>query len=309
MCRRCKHLRVAFAREGMRVRKSAQEVKGSLLGQIQPNRAKPGKTFRHLTPTRPTSEKPVIAGFSRPLRPASFPSLLLFPPSLFLLFSLSSHPSIPESTHNTHPHPIRRFPSPSLPSRPHRAHTSLLSAMLPHTLFAALLLSPAFASPLPFADLGAREETQRRAWDLDARDLVPVSFLDYSVPLTYPTAGVVWQAGGQGYIAWSVSSPSSYRGPAGRASRRCGGYKPCPTRSCCSRGGSRLSGHFYLHVAVLTPLSSRPQECDAPCWYLFNGSAYYCAPSPGLHFLWIRWPQPRYRYSFPQPTPLFTFSC
>ncbi|KAL8279038.1 hypothetical protein RQP46_008496 [Phenoliferia psychrophenolica] len=79
----------------------------------------------------------------------------------------------------------------------------LALALLPSGLL--LLASVSIASPLPaFADLGARDETsQHAAWGF-----TPVQLLDLSLPVTFPTAGTVWQAGGQGYITWNQSLPS-----------------------------------------------------------------------------------------------------
>ena len=64
-----------------------------------------------------------------------------------------------------------------------------------------LLASVALATPIPsFADLGARDETaQHAAWD---GGFTPVVLLDLSLPVTSPTAGVVWKSGGAGYMTW-----------------------------------------------------------------------------------------------------------
>ncbi|KAM0756113.1 hypothetical protein T439DRAFT_320805 [Meredithblackwellia eburnea MCA 4105] len=96
-------------------------------------------------------------------------------------------------------------------------------------LVLASIASSTIATPLPlpaFADLDPQQETQKRAsWSniddshsplLDKRDepdwdltnVHPVSLIDYNPKLTYPTQGVVWQAGGQGYITWNGELPS-----------------------------------------------------------------------------------------------------
>ena len=64
-----------------------------------------------------------------------------------------------------------------------------------------LLASAVLATPIPsFSELGARDETARNAaWD---SGFTPVQLLDLSLPVTFPTEGTVWQAGGPGYLTW-----------------------------------------------------------------------------------------------------------
>ena len=46
-------------------------------------------------------------------------------------------------------------------------------------------------------DLAAEKGT---VWGEDG--FVPAILISYSVPITYPTAGVEWRAGGEGYLEW-----------------------------------------------------------------------------------------------------------
>ena len=73
--------------------------------------------------------------------------------------------------------------------------------ILPSSLLSLLLLaSPLLSSPIPSTDesgrlLNRNSVTVEREYILRKR-------IDYSVPLTYPTAGDVFQAGDASYITW-----------------------------------------------------------------------------------------------------------
>lgn len=78
-----------------------------------------------------------------------------------------------------------------------------LALALPRTLVTVLLLaSSSLASPVPLpqSELEAIAAEKGTVWGEDG--FAPTILVSWSNPITFPTAGIEWRAGGEGYLEW-----------------------------------------------------------------------------------------------------------